>query len=99
MRIPLTCLLFLFPLSFALAADQSTSSFADHQKPYFALLKVEEAWKITRGGADCKIGVIDSGFDFFHPALQANLQPGWFAPGFTTPISFPWMLTARRCQA
>ena len=27
------------------------------------------------------VGVIDSGFDFFHPALQANLKPGWFAPG------------------
>lgn len=78
--IPLTCLL-LVPLSLALAADQNPSSFADRQKPYFALLKVEEAWKITRGGADCKIGVIDSGFDFFHPALQANLKPGWFAPG------------------
>jgi membrane-anchored mycosin MYCP len=65
----------------ALAADQSPSSFADRQKPYFALLKVEEAWKITRGGADCKVGVIDTGFDFFHPALQANLKPGWFAPG------------------
>ena len=79
-RIPLTCLL-LVPLSLALAADQSPSSFADRQKPYFALLKVEEAWKITRGGADCKVGVIDTGFDFFHPALQANLKPGWFAPG------------------
>ena len=43
---------------------------------------MEEAWKITHGGADCKIGVIDSDFDFFHPALQANLKPGWFAPGF-----------------
>jgi membrane-anchored mycosin MYCP len=80
--IPLNCLLFLLPLSLPLAADQPPSNFADRQKPYFALLKVEEAWKITRGGADCKIGVIDSGFDFFHPALRANLQPGWFAPGF-----------------
>ena len=80
MNIPLACVL-VFPLSLALAAGQSPSSFADRQKPYFALLKVEEAWKITRGGADCKIGVIDTGFDFFHPALQANLKPGWFAPG------------------
>lgn len=80
MNIPLTCVL-LFPLSLAFAADQSPSSFADRQKPHFALLKVEEAWKITRGGADCKIGVIHTGFDFFHPALQANLKPGWFAPG------------------
>jgi subtilisin family serine protease len=65
----------------ALPADQSPSSFADRQKPYFALLKVEEAWKITRGGPNCTIGVIDTGFDSFHPALHANLKPGWFAPG------------------
>ncbi|MGO8732154.1 MAG: S8 family peptidase [Terriglobia bacterium] len=81
MSIPLACVLFLVPLSSALAADQSSSSFAELQKPYFALLKVEEAWKITRGGTDCKVGVIDTGFDFFHPALEANLKPGWFAPG------------------
>ena len=61
--------------------DPPKQSFAERQKPYFALTKVEEAWKITRGGANCTIGVIDTGFDFFHPALQANLKPGWFAPG------------------
>jgi len=62
-------------------AGQSSPSFAERQKPMFALLKVEEAWKITRGGPACAIGVVDSGFDFFHPALRANLKPGWFAPG------------------
>jgi hypothetical protein len=37
--IPISCLLFSVPLSMALAADQSPSSLADRQKPYFALLK------------------------------------------------------------
>jgi subtilisin family serine protease len=68
--------------------DQPKQSFAERQKPYFALTKVEEAWKITRGGTNCTIGVIDSGFDFFHPALQANLKPGWFAPGVYHTDSF-----------
>jgi subtilisin family serine protease len=84
----------LFALIVSVAAilvagdDQPKQSFADRQKPYFALTKVEEAWKITRGGADCTIGVIDSGFDFFHPALQTNLKPGWFAPGVYHTDSF-----------
>ena len=73
--------LLFVPICLALAGDQPSPSFADRQKPYFALLKVEEAWKITRGGPGCVVGVIDSGFDFFHPALQSNLKPGWFAPG------------------
>ena len=80
MNTPLTCAL-LIPLSFAFAGDQTTLSFADRQKPYFSLMKVEEAWKITRGGPGCTVGVIDMGFDFFHPALHANFKPGWFAPG------------------
>jgi subtilisin family serine protease len=67
----------------AFAADQAapSASFADRQQPIFKLMQVEEAWKITRGGPGCVVGAIDSGFDFFHPALQANLKPGWFAPG------------------
>ena len=63
------------------AGDQAPSTFAERQKPYFSPMKVEEAWKITRGGPNCTIGVIDTGFDFFHPALRANLKAGWFAPG------------------
>ena len=67
----------------AFAADQAapSASFAERQQPIFKLLQVEEAWKITRGGPGCVVGVIDMGFDFFHPALQASLKPGWFAPG------------------
>ena len=44
-------------------------------------MNVEESWKITRGGQNCTIGVIDTGFDFFHPALHSNIKPGWFASG------------------
>ncbi len=73
---------FLLAAAPATAAGQKPQNFAARQKPYFSLMKVEEVWKITRGGPGCTIGIIDSGFDFFHPALQANLKPGWFAPGF-----------------
>lgn len=66
----------------AAAGDAPPPTFADRQKPYFSLMKVEDAWKITRGGPNCTVGVIDSGFDFFHPSLHDHLKPGWFAPGF-----------------
>ena len=72
------CLVSLAP---AFAADEPAIAFAERQKPMFQLMQVEEAWKITRGGPGCVVGVIDSGFDFFHPALKDSLKPGWFAPG------------------
>jgi len=70
------------------AAGQTTSTaaapapnFAEQQKPIFKLMHVEEGWEITRGEPNCVIGVIDTGFDFFHPALAGHIKPGWFAPG------------------
>jgi subtilisin family serine protease len=83
MRYPALALSVFMLASAAFAADKPAPvpTFADRQQPIFKLMHVEEAWKITRGGPGCVVGVIDSGFDFFHPALQANLKPGWFAPG------------------
>jgi len=63
------------------ASDAPRLDFAERQKPYFSQMQVEEAWKIARGGPGCVVGVIDTGFDFFHPAFQGSLKPGWFAPG------------------
>ncbi|MBU0638980.1 MAG: S8 family serine peptidase [Planctomycetes bacterium] len=51
------------------------------QQPYFDLLNIEAAWQITRGDPACLVGVIDTGFDFFHPALHDYLVPGYFASG------------------
>jgi thermitase len=45
----------------------------------FDLLRVPEAWELTRGGPECLVGVIDGGFDFFHPALRGHVIPGYFA--------------------
>jgi hypothetical protein len=50
----------LVPVVLVLAADPKPAVFADRQKPYFSLLKVEEPWQISRGGPGCEIGVIDS---------------------------------------
>ncbi len=51
------------------------------QKALFDILHVMEAWALTKGSPDVKIGVIDLGFDFFHPALKDQLIPGYYAPG------------------
>ena len=68
--------------AFALPMDEEAYAPAPEQKSYFDLLRVDEAWRITRGSADCALGIIDSGFDFFHPALVKNIEPGYFSCGF-----------------
>ena len=40
------------------------------------LLKVREAWKITRGSEKVLVGIIDNGFDFYHPALKDKGDQG-----------------------
>ncbi len=51
------------------------------QKRLFTKLKVIESWKITKGSPDIIVGVIDNGFDFFHPDLESQLTPGYYASG------------------
>ena len=51
------------------------------QKRIFDKLQVLDAWKITKGSPEVKIGVLDNGFDFFHPDLYGQLIPGFYAPG------------------
>lgn len=43
-------------------------------------LDLDRVWRITRG-AGVTIGIVDTGFDFYHPALRGRLLPGSFAPG------------------
>ena len=51
------------------------------QKALFEKLKVAEAWQLTKGSPDVLVGVIDNGFDFFHPLLKGRLLPGFYASG------------------
>jgi subtilisin family serine protease len=48
------------------------------QKALFDKLRVEEAWRVTQGDSKVVIGVIDNGFDFFHPDLKGQVEPGYY---------------------
>jgi subtilisin family serine protease len=51
------------------------------QEALFHRINAFEAWKVTEGDPNVWVGVIDTGFDFFHPDLKANFVPGFFAGG------------------
>jgi len=75
-------------LAFSAAADE-TSALADRgrtepaaaQRSLFDFLRVQEAWKKCGDTAGCRVGILDAGFDFFHPCLGGVLEPTFFANG------------------
>ncbi len=69
--------------TFAYAAEKRPRAQAPYgkQQALFNRLKVVEAWQITKGDPKVLIGVIDNGFDFYHPDLRGQLVPGYYYPG------------------
>jgi subtilisin family serine protease len=61
--------------------EPPADSLVAKQQALFERINVAEAWKITRGRPEVLVGVIDSGFDFFHPELKGQLIPGLYYPG------------------
>ncbi len=55
-------------------------SISTKQQALFDRINVAEAWKITKGDPKILVGVIDNGFDFFHPDLKGQLIPGYYYP-------------------
>jgi subtilisin family serine protease len=51
------------------------------QKLLFEKLQVDSAWKVTQGDPKIVVGVIDNGFDFFHPDLKGQVEPGYYYAG------------------
>lgn len=78
----LTALVLMFFSSCAFAENKiekvNVENYGKIQKKYFDKMRVFEAWKYTKGSPKVLIGVIDSGFDFYHPALKNKLMPGLF---------------------
>jgi subtilisin family serine protease len=63
-------------------------AFDPRQRPLFDRLGIADAWAITRGDPGVVVGVIDSGFDFYHPDLRGQLRPGYYHPGGYHPELF-----------
>lgn len=62
-------------------AREPTTAKTDPQRALLDLLQVRKAWKITRGSEKVLVGVIDNGFDFYHPALKGKVIPGYYYDG------------------
>lgn len=62
------------------AAELNDPEFAK-QKKMFDKLGVLDAWKITRGSGKTAIGIVDTGFDFYHPEFKGRISPGFYASG------------------
>lgn len=61
------------------AATAPNDSLFEAQRPYFEKMNVLKAWEITKGAPTVVIGVVDTGFDFFHPDLESQLRSGFYA--------------------
>lgn len=61
---------------------------SDPEQPWgISRVKAEAAWKTTRG-AGVKVAVIDTGIDFKHTDLAANVKGGWSAIDKEQPANF-----------
>jgi subtilisin family serine protease len=59
----------------------TAGSLIAQQQALFERLNVPEAWEVTKGDPKVLVGVIEGGFDFFHPDLKGQLIPGMYYPG------------------
>ncbi len=44
-----------------------------NKQRYLSVIKAEEAWEINKGSSDIIIGIVDTGIDWEHPDLAANI--------------------------
>lgn len=77
--------LLLAPAADSPAPKVSPSS---KQEALVKKLQVEDAWKVTKGDPKVIVGVIDSGFDYYHPALKGSVEPGFYYSGGYHPETF-----------
>ncbi|MFN3194294.1 MAG: S8 family peptidase [Aureliella sp.] len=59
----------------------NTNEPSEAQRELFEFLRVEEAWEELGDAEGCPVGILDAGFDFFHPCLDGRLKPKFFAGG------------------
>lgn len=65
--------------------NEKPESLIAKQQALFERVNLADAWKITKGDPQVLVGVIDNGFDFFHPDLKGQLIPGiYYSGGYHT---------------
>jgi len=79
-KILILMVIFLANPIFSQESNEPNDSLFYKQKKIFDKLNVLKAWSYTKGSSEILIGVIDCGFDFFHPDLKDQLIPGYYAP-------------------
>jgi hypothetical protein len=62
------------------APQDDAAGWGDQQR-LFDRINVPEAWEITKGDPEVIVGMIDNGYDFFHPDLEGQLIPGYYYSG------------------
>ncbi|MEB3330707.1 MAG: S8 family serine peptidase [Candidatus Sericytochromatia bacterium] len=68
-------------------ANLPASSEAARRKPaasrrwWLEKIRAADAWRVTRGKPDVRIGVVDTGVDLSHPALREQVVGHWRASG------------------
>jgi subtilisin family serine protease len=50
---------------------------AYYKQYYLKLIQAEKAWDISQGDTNVVIGIVDTGVDWFHPDLYANIWHNW----------------------
>lgn len=61
--------------------DAKADSLIAKQQALFERINLAGAWKITKGDPKILVGVIDNGFDYFHPDLLEQVLPGYYSAG------------------
>ncbi len=64
-----------------IATPEKRKELYEAQRVLFERLNIAEAWRITKGNPDILVGVIDNGFDYFHPELRGQVIPGFSYSG------------------
>jgi subtilisin family serine protease len=84
-----------FPLTLSLcitalmpAQDRLNDPQFEHQNALFDKLEVYAGWNLVGDAVRAKIGIIDTGFDFYHPDLRGQLEPGFYAANAHHPDVF-----------
>lgn len=66
-----------FPVLAVYAHDPTQEEEYPGDNWWYEKIRIEEAWRFTRGNPSVVVALIDTGVDYYHEDLRDNLVPGW----------------------